>query len=116
MAADSPRPVEDVAQRLSRFFKALTLSQRLLLIGGAVLVGGVLWGFVVLLGQPKYVTPYSGLRPEEAQNLASPLAVKNIRQQSSADGGSLLVTGPKLDTSRVGPAATGPARTARQGS
>src|SRR5437879_2175140 len=115
MAADSPRPVEDVAQRLSRFFKALTLSQRLLLIGGAVLVGGVLWVFVVLLGQPKYVTLYSGLRPEEAQNLASHLAVKNIPHQISADGGSLLVPEDKLDTSRLETAATGLPRSARLG-
>ena len=38
-----------------------------------------------MLGQPKYVVLYSGLRSEEAQSLASRLAAKNIPHQISAD-------------------------------
>lgn len=113
--ADTPRTANDVLLRLRQFFQGLTLNQRLLLGGGAVLVGSVLWLFVALLGQPKYVTLYSGLRPEEAQNLASRLAAKNIPHQVSSDGGSLLVPEDKLDASRLETAAAGLPRSARMG-
>jgi len=91
----------DALHRLGQFFQGLSLNQRLLLAGGAVLVAATLWIFVVLLGQPKYVTLYSGLRSEEAQTLASRLAAKNIPHQISSDGGSLLVPEDKLDASRL---------------
>src|SRR5579864_4990231 len=113
--AENAQSANDVLERLTQFFKGLSVKQRLLLACGAVLVGGVLWVFVVLLGQPKYVTLYSGLRPEEAQNLASHLAAKNIPHQISADGGSLLVPEDKLDTSRLETAAAGLPRSARLG-
>jgi flagellar M-ring protein FliF len=105
----------DVFHRLSQFFQGLTWNQRLLLAAGAALVGGTLWVFVALLGQPKYVTLYSGLRTEEAQNMASRLAAKNIPHQISSDGGSILVPEDKLDASRLETAATGLPRSARLG-
>jgi flagellar M-ring protein FliF len=111
----SPGSGNDSLQRVEQFFHGLTLNQRLLLAGGAVLVGVTLWIFVALLGEPKYVTLYSGLRPEEAQSLASRLAGKNIPHQISADGGSLLVPEDKLDASRLETAAAGLPRSARMG-
>jgi flagellar M-ring protein FliF len=99
--ADTPQPANDFLHRLGQFFQGMTLNQRLLLGGGATVVGAVLWVFVALLGQPKYVVLYSGLRSEEAQNLASRLAAKNIPHQISADGGSLLVPDDKLDATGV---------------
>src|SRR5258707_3174367 len=87
MAADSPKPVEDVFQRLSQFFKALSLNQRLLLTGGVVLVAGTIWVFGSLLGQPRYVALYSGLRPQEAQALPVRRVGKNNSQQSFYHGG-----------------------------
>jgi len=111
----SPGSGNDVLHRLGQFLQGLTLNQRLLLAGGAALVGATLWIFVALLGQPKYVTLYSGLRPEEAQSLASHLAAKNIPHQISADGGSLLVPDDKLDASRLETAAAGLPRSARLG-
>jgi flagellar M-ring protein FliF len=113
--ADKTTSGADVLQRLGQFFQGLTLNQRLLLAGGAVLVAATLWMFVVLLGQPKYVTLYSGLRPEEAQNLASRLASKNIPHQVSSDGGSVLVPDDKLDSARLETAAAGLPRSARLG-
>jgi flagellar M-ring protein FliF len=106
---------DDVMHRLGEFFKGLSLQQRLLLAGGIALVGGTLWVFVALLGQPKYVTLYSGLRPEEAQALGARLAAKNIAYQISPDGGSLLVADDKLDASRLETAAAGLPRSARLG-
>jgi flagellar M-ring protein FliF len=113
--ADNPQSSNDVLLRLQQFFLGLTLNQRLLLAGGTAVVGAVLWGFVALLGQPKYVTLYSGLRAEEAQNIASRLAAKNIPHQISADGSSLLVPEDKLDASRLETAAAGLPRSARMG-
>src|SRR5271165_3061492 len=113
--APNAQPANDVVQRLSQFLKGLTLNQRLLLGGGAILVGGTLWAFVALLGQPKYVTLYSGLRAEEAQTLASRLAARNIPHQISTDGGSLLVPEDKLDSARLETAASGLPRSARLG-
>src|SRR5579863_2303528 len=105
----------DALQRLGQFVQGLSLNQRLLLAGGAVLVGATLWAFVVLLGQPKYVTLYSGLRPDEAQTLAGRLAAKNILHQISLDGSSLLVPDDKLDASRLETAVAGLPRSARLG-
>ena len=113
--ADKAQTANDVLVRLKQSFQGLTLNQRLLLVGGTALVGAVLWVFVVLLGEPKFVTLYSGLRPEEAQNLASCLAAKNIPHQISADGGTLLVPEDKLDSSRLETAAAGLPRSARLG-
>ncbi len=113
--AENSKPASDVLQRLKQFFEGLSVNQKLLLAGGAVLVGGVLWLFVTLLGQPKYMTLYSGLRPEDAQSLAARLAAKNISHQISADGGSLLVPEDKVDASRLETAAAGLPRNARLG-
>jgi flagellar M-ring protein FliF len=115
MADNKPQSFDDVMQRLGEFFKGLSLQQRMLLGAGVALVAGTLWVFVTLLGQPKYVTLYSGLRPEEAQALGGRLAAKNIPHQISPDGGSLLVPEDKLDASRLETAAAGLPRSARMG-
>ena len=115
MADGNPQSFDDVMHRLGEFFKGLSFQQQLLMLIGAALVGGTLWVFVALLGQPKYVTLYSGLRPEEAQALGGRLAAKNIAHQISPDGGSLLVPEDKLDASRLETAAAGLPRSARLG-
>ena len=115
MAGESTQSFDDALHRLGRFFSGLSLGQRLLLFIGVILVAATLWVFVVLVAQPKYVTLYSGLRPEEAQTLASRLAAKNIPHQVSSDGGSLLVPDDKLDASRLETAAAGLPRSARLG-
>ncbi|MBZ5707397.1 MAG: flagellar basal body M-ring protein FliF, partial [Acidobacteriia bacterium] len=93
----------------------LNLRQRLLLVGGAALVGITLWVFVGLIGKPKYATLYSGLKPAEAQAMGSRLAAKNIPYELSADGGSLLVPAEQLDASRLETASQGLPRNARLG-
>jgi flagellar M-ring protein FliF len=115
MADNKAQSFDDVLHRLGEFFKGLSFQQRFMLVAGVALVGGTLWVFVVLLGQPKYVTLYSGLRPEEAQALGGRLAAKNIPHQISPDGGSLLVPEDKLDASRLETAAAGLPRSARMG-
>jgi flagellar M-ring protein FliF len=115
MADNKAQSFDDVVQKLGQFFKGLSFLQRLSLAGGVAVTAAILWGFVTLLGQPKYVTLYSGLRPEEAQALGAKLAGKNIQHQISPDGGSLLVPEDKLDASRLETAAAGLPRSARMG-
>jgi len=115
MADDKSPASPEFFRRLSEFVRGLSLSQRLLLAGGAALVAATVWVFASLVGQPKYVTLYSGLRPDEAQGLGSRLAAKNIPYRISADGGSLLVPEDKLDASRLETAASGLPRSARMG-
>jgi flagellar M-ring protein FliF len=115
MADEKPQSFDSVLDRLGELFRRLSFQQRFWLAGGVVLVGGTLWVFVVLLGQPKYVTLYSGLRPEEAQALGVRLAGKNIAHEISPDGGSVLVPEDKLDASRLETAAAGLPRSARMG-
>jgi flagellar M-ring protein FliF len=115
MADNKPQSFDDVLHRLGEFFKGLSFQQRFLLAGGVALVAGTLWVFVALVGQPKFVTLYSGLRQEEAQALGARLAAKNIPHQISPDGGSLLVPEDKLDASRLETVAAGLPRSARMG-
>jgi flagellar M-ring protein FliF len=115
MAETRAQSFEDVLHRLGEFFKGLSWVQKLMLGVGVVLVAATLWVFVALLGGPKYVTLYSGLRPEEAQALGGKLAAKNIPYQISPDGGTLLVADDKLDAARLETAASGLPRGARLG-
>jgi flagellar M-ring protein FliF len=115
MAESKPQSFDDFLHRMGEFFKGLSFLQQLMLAGAVALVGATLWIFVTLLGQPKYVTLYSGLRPEEAQALGGRLAAKNIPHQISPDGASLLVPEDKLDASRLETAAAGLPRSARMG-
>jgi flagellar M-ring protein FliF len=117
MADDKPKSSDntDALGRLREFYQGLSLRQRALLGAGVVLVGATLWVFVALLGQPKYVTLYSGLRAEDAQTMGAKLAAKNIPHQISPDGGTLLVPDDKLDAARLETAAAGLPRSARMG-
>jgi len=101
--------------QVGTMLRGLTLTQRLLLVGGTALVGITLWVFVGLMGKPRYVTLYSGLKPAEAQSLGGRLAGKNIAYQLSPDGSSLLVPEDQLDASRLETASQGLPRNARLG-
>jgi flagellar M-ring protein FliF len=112
---EAPKSFSQALEQITRLLRGLTLQQKILLGGGAALVGVTLWIFVGLMGNTKYVTLYSGLRPQEAQELAARLAAKNIASQLSSDGASLLVPEEKLDASRLETAAQGLPRNARMG-
>ncbi len=102
-------------KQVQEFLRGLSLQQKFLLAGGAAVVALTLWGFVVLFGQAKSVTLYSGLRPADAQSLASRLAAKNIPYEISPDGASVLVPSDKVDAARLETAAQGLPRNARLG-
>ena len=118
MAAASGEGPKSFSQTLGQagdLLGGLGLRQRLYLVAGAALVGATLWVFVGLLGKPKYVTLYSGLRGGEAQELGSRLAAKNIPYELSPDGNCLLVPVDQLDSSRLETASQGLPRNARLG-
>ncbi len=110
-----PEGLNQGLKQIQDFLRGLSLQQKVLLAGGAAVVALTLWGFVVLFGQGKNVILYSGLRPADAQSLASRLAAKNIPYEISPDGASVLVPTEKLDAARLETAAQGLPRNARLG-
>jgi flagellar M-ring protein FliF len=112
---EAPKSLGQAARQAKDLWHGLTPGQRGWLLGGAALVGIALWVFVGLLGKPKYVTLYSGLKPADAQALGSRLGARNIPYQLSPDGSSLLVPAEQLDASRLETASQGLPRNARLG-
>ena len=112
---DAPKSFRQALDQAGQLLRGLSLGQRILLGGGALLVGATLWIFAGMLDRPHFVTLYSGLQPAEAQELASRLAAKNILYQLSPDGGSVLVPQEQLDAGRLATAAQGLPRNARMG-
>src|SRR5215467_1487865 len=95
--------------------RGLTVTQRLMLAGGAMLVGATLWVFVGLMGKPKMVTLYTGLKPGDAQSMGARLAARNIPYDLSPDGSTLSVPAEQLDAARLETASQGLPRNARLG-
>lgn len=112
---EAPKSFGQAVAQTGELLRGLTPGQHLLLAGGTALVALTLWVFVGLLGKPRYVTLYSGLKPAEAQSLGSRLAAKNISYELSPDGSSLLVPSDQLDASRLETASQGLPRNARLG-
>jgi flagellar M-ring protein FliF len=113
--AEAEAPSSIGFDQVGQFLQGLTLRQRILLGVGAALVAGTLWAFVSLIGNPKYVTLYSGLKTGDAQALSSRLAARQIDYQLSPDGSSLSVPADKLDAARLETASQGLPRNARLG-
>jgi flagellar M-ring protein FliF len=101
--------------QIQEFLRGLSFKNKLLMVGGAVTVALTLWLFVGLIDKAKYVTLYSGLRPQDAQSLGSRLAEKNILHALSPDGSSVLVPSENLDAARLATASQGLPRNARLG-
>ena len=98
---NSELSLAQVLQQGKDFLAGLSAKQRILLAGGAVLVGVTLYVFVQLIGKPDYKTLYSGLNPADTQEITAALAAKNIPFQQSPDGASILVPADKLDSARL---------------
>ena len=112
---EAPKTFAEAVSQAGAMLRGLAPRQRLLLAGGAALAGITLYVFVGLMGKPKYVTLYSGLKPADVQALGSRLAAKNIAFELSPDGSSLLVPAEQLDASRLETASQGLPRNARMG-
>ena len=101
--------------QIGEFLRGLPPAQQALLLVGGLAVGAVLFVFVRMIEEPKYVTLYSGLRAQDAQELASRLTAKGIPNRVGTDGASLLVPADKLDSARLETAAQGLPKNARMG-
>lgn len=101
--------------QLGEFVRGLSAGQQAMLLVGALAVAATLYGFVRLIAEPKYATLYSGLKPQDAQSLASRLTAKSIDNKVSSDGASLMVPEDKLDAARLETASQGLPRNARMG-
>jgi flagellar M-ring protein FliF len=107
--------MDKIQQQIIAFFRGLSVQQRITLIGSALLVAGILYAFVRLLGGGDYKTLYSGMAPADAQSLAQRLGAQNISYQLSSDGTSVLVRSDQLDKARVEAASQGPLASGRMG-
>jgi len=112
---EAPKSFAQAVSQAGTLLRGLSPTQHLLLAAGAGLVALTLWIFVGLLGKPRYITLYSGLKPAEAQSLGTRLAARNIAYELSPDGGSLMVAADQLDAARLETAAQGLPRNARLG-
>src|ERR1700683_786142 len=108
-------PLKQVQKQVTDFLTGLSVKQRLLLIGAAVLTIVVLASFAHLISTPDYVPLMTGMEPTEAQALGAKLAAKNIPYQLSADGKGVNVPSDKLDSSRMEVASDGMPHSGRLG-
>ena len=90
-----------MVQQGKEFCLGLTVKQRALLAGGAVLVAATLCVFVQLIAKPDYRVLYSGLSPNDMQEITTRLNARKIAFEQSPDGSSILVPADKLDSARL---------------
>ncbi len=107
--------MEKFLQQLEKFLKGLTLTQKVLLGAGVLLVVGVGALFVRLTETADFKTLYSGLSPQDAQAVVQRLSARNIPYELSADGTSVRVPADQLDKTRLDLAAEGMPQSGRLG-
>jgi len=107
--------VEKFLQQLEKFLKGLTLTQKVLLGAGVLLVVGVGALFVKLTQTADFKTLYSGLSPQDSQAVVQRLSARNIPYELSADGTSVRVPADQLDKTRLDLAAEGMPQSGRLG-
>ncbi|HZQ17838.1 MAG TPA: flagellar basal-body MS-ring/collar protein FliF [Terriglobales bacterium] len=112
---DPPKSFGQALGQTGELLRGLTVPHRLLLAAGALAIGATLWVFVGWMSRPKFVTLYSGLNSQEAQDLGGRLAAANISYQLSPDGASVEVPSEQLDSARLKTASQGLPRNARLG-
>src|ERR1700691_1910313 len=108
-------PLKQVQKQVTDFLTGLSVKQRLLLIGAAVLTIGVLAAFAHLISTPDYVPLRTEMDPSDAQALGAKLAAKTISYQIAPDGKSVNVPSDKLDSSRMEVASDGMPHSGRLG-
>lgn len=107
--------MEKFLQQIQAFLRGLTLGQRVVLVGGTLLVAAVVWGFAMFFSAGEYKPLFSGMSPADAQLLSVRLAGENISAQLSTDGTSVLVRSDQIDKARLAAAAQGPISSGRLG-
>jgi flagellar M-ring protein FliF len=107
--------MDNFLKQFVTFLQGMTVRQKALLAGSTLVVGGIVWLFVRLIGAGDYKPLFVGLAPADVQSLGQKLATQNISYQISPDGASVLVPADQLDKARVGVASQGPITSGRMG-
>jgi len=102
-------------KQVTDFVSGLSMKQRFLLAGGAVLTVAILALFVHMIATPDYKPLMTGMEAADAQALGAQLAAKDIQYEISADGKTVSVPSDKLDSSRMAVASDGMPRSGRLG-
>jgi flagellar M-ring protein FliF len=102
-------------EQIANFARGLTARQRVVLVGGTLLIGAIVWGFVALASRSEYKPLYSGMAPADAQALSQRLMNANIMAEVSSDGTVLLVRADEVDKARLASTAAGPISSGRMG-
>ncbi len=100
MAAEA-QSLGQALKQVNSFVGSLTLKQRLLLAGGAVLVAATLFAFVRMTATPEMKPLMTGMEAADAQALGQRLAARNIKHTISTDGTSVSVAADQLDAARI---------------
>lgn len=87
--------------QINAFVRGLTLKQKLMMGGSAVLVIGMLAFFVMLMNKPDYKPLVSGLSTTDAQALNNKLMAKGFQSQITKDGTGVEVPADQVDKARL---------------
>jgi flagellar M-ring protein FliF len=107
--------MDQIQNQLSAFVGGLSIKQRLMFVGAALVTLGVLIGFVRLIAAPDYKPLVTGMEQSDAEALSARLAAKNIPYELSSDGKTVSVPSDKIDSSRMDIAAEGMPHSGRLG-
>jgi flagellar M-ring protein FliF len=107
--------LNQVQKQATDFVTGLTVKQRAMLIGGAVLTVATLAIFVHFISTPDYKPLMTNMEAADAEALGAKLAAKNIQYEISSDGKTVSVPSDKIDTSRMEIASDGMPRSGRLG-
>jgi flagellar M-ring protein FliF len=108
-------PLSNIQKQAKDFIGALTVKQRMLLIGAGIVTVAVVIGFASLMATPDYKPLVTGMEASDAEALGVKLAAKNIPYRLGSDGKSVEVPSDKLDASRMEIASDGMPRSGRLG-
>jgi flagellar M-ring protein FliF len=107
--------LDQVQKQATDFVTGLTVKQRVMLVGAAVLTIAVLALFAHMLSTPDYKPLVTGMETSDAQALGAQLAAKNIQYEISTDGKTISVPSDKVDSTRMELATDGMPRSGRLG-
>jgi flagellar M-ring protein FliF len=107
--------LNQVQKQATDFLTGLSVKQRGLLAGAAVLTVAVLALFAHMLSTPDYKPLVTGMETADAQALVTQLAAKNIQYEISTDGKTVSVPSDKVDSTRMELATDGMPRSGRLG-
>lgn len=96
-----PAALVDILNRIKEFWGSITLTQRMLAAGAAVVVLAGFIGLAVWLNRPDYKLLYSNLTPEDANRIVKMLQADKVPYQLENNGATILVPTTKVYDLRI---------------